>query len=155
MPFSTKRVDKATRWVESEIVDELRRRDRSVFCIANPADRYLLPGAIRLEADSENWLSEVSTLATEAEILVIYLSSISQGLLAELDLLRRKNLLNKSVVVLGRKILRQDASPANDFPIAIVAPSISMVNQSAFGPVVGRSRFRRELRVGIEKVIDS
>jgi hypothetical protein len=154
MPFSTKRVDKATRWIESEIVDELERCDRRVFCIANPSDTFLLPGALRLEAKREDWLSEVNVLATESEVVVIYVSAISEGLLAELDLLRRQNFMNKSVVILRRKILRQDASPAEDFP-AIVAPPLSILNQSAFGPIVGRWRFRRELRAGIEKAINA
>lgn len=97
VPF-TKRVDKATRWIESEIVDELQRRGRRVFCIANPSDTFLLPGAIRLQANHEDWLCEVSALASESEVVVVYLSVISQGLLAELDLLRRQNLMEKTVL---------------------------------------------------------
>jgi hypothetical protein len=124
-----------------------------VFCIANRSDTFLLAGAIRLEANREHWLPEVSALAAECEVVVIYLSANSQGLLAELDLLRRQNLMSKSLVVLGWRGFRQDAHPVGDFPIVVAAPPVSKLNQSAFGPVAGRSRFRRELSVGIEELI--
>lgn len=153
VPWSADRVDKATRWVEAEIVDEFRRRQRKVFCIANPSEPILLPGAMRLAATSEDWLSEIATLATECEVVVVYLSAKSNGLLAELDLLRHSNLTSKSIVIVGRKLFRRNPSLAKNFPTLVTAPSPSISNQSAFGPIVGVSRFRRELKLGIDKII--
>ena len=155
MPLSTRRPDKATRWIESEIVEELGRHGQRVFCLSNPSDTFLLPGAIRLEVTPGAWLSEVRTLATEADVIVIYVSATSPGLLAELDLLRRYNLTHKSVVVLARKLHRQGASPAHDFPVQAIAPPGSRLNQSTFGPIAGRLSFRRQLSAGIEKTIEA
>jgi hypothetical protein len=87
VPLPQTRVTKATRWIESEIVDELTRRNVTVFCIANPADSFLLPGACRLIAEDETWFSEVKALATDSTVVVIYISALSPGLLAELELL--------------------------------------------------------------------
>lgn len=157
LPIPAKRPDKATRWIESEIVDALKQRNRKVFCIANPSDTFLLPGAIRIRADPKNWLSEVTELAHEAEIVVVYLSSISPGLIAEIDLLRREDMANKSVLVVRNKLLRQLELPKGDFLTALAPPSFPILdlNQSAFGPIVGRRRFRRELKSSIEKIIKS
>ena len=155
MSFSASRLVKATRWIEFEIVNEFERLNKRVFCIANPFDTFLLPGVFRLEAKREDWLSEVNALATESEIVVIYVSAISQGLLSELNLLRYQNLMNKCVLILQRKILHQDASLVKDFPIVIIAPSLSRFNQLAFVPRMGRSRFRSDLRGGIKKTINA
>lgn len=155
LPLSTKRPDKATRWIESEIVDEFKRRGRSVFCVANPSDTFLLPGAIRIEASREDWLSEVGTLANESEVVVVYVSAFSQGLQAELDLLRDRRLLDKSILILKRRTLLRGEAQASGSAMAIVAPSPSILNQSASGPLLGRSRFRRELSMGIEKAFNA
>ena len=69
----SQRPDNATRWIESDIVAELDRRNRNVFCIANPSDKFMLPGAIRLPANPADWLSDVVTLVEESEIIVVYL----------------------------------------------------------------------------------
>jgi hypothetical protein len=153
MPLSTSRVDKATRWIEAEVMDELKRRDINVFCIANPSDTFLLPGAFRLEVKGKDWLSEVHDLARVSEVIVIYVSALSEGLRTELELLRSQNLTGKTIAILTRKIV--DRSSAASFPTAIIAPSSSIGNRSAFGPLFGRSRFRREFRAGLEQVISA
>lgn len=155
MPISTKRPDKATRWIESEIVDELKRRNRTIFCIANPSDTFLLPGAIRLLANPDDWLAKVTELAHAAEIIVIYFSSNTPGLIAEIDLLRRENMMKKSVVVVRNRLLRQLVLPKGDFFTALAPPTFPILNlnQSAFGPIIGQRRFHRELESSIEKII--
>jgi hypothetical protein len=156
MPISTRRPDKATRWIESEIVDELEQRNRKVFCIANPTDAYFLPGAIRVSANPENWLSEVTDLAHYSDIVVFYLSSTSPGLLAEIDLLRDDKIAIKSVLVARNRLLHRLGLARNDLLTVRPPPStpILNLNQSALGPIVGRRRFRHELKSRIGRAVD-
>ena len=117
----------------------------------------MLPGAIRLHANPEKWFSgEVPYLANKAEIVVVYLASASLGLISEIDLLRRENLANKSVLVVRKRLLRELALPEGDFLTVLAPPSFPILdlNQSAFGPIVGRRRFRRELESSIAKVVN-
>jgi hypothetical protein len=151
-PISTKRPDRATRWIESEIVDQLDRHGNKTFCIANPSDTFLLPGAIRLRAKPDAWQSEVCSLAKESDVIVIYLSSASQGLQTELELLRRENLSHRTIVVASSRALARHKVVSADFPLIVTPPSVSRANRSSFGPIVGRTRFRHALEASIYKV---
>lgn len=153
IPLGRRRPDKATRWIEGQVLDELEPRGIRVFCVANPCDTYLLPGAVRLEVDPRDWLSEVGELATDANVIVVFVSAVSPGLAAELELLRHEQLTHKSVVILARKLHRQGASVAGDFQNTAIAPQVSWWTQSAFGPMVGRDGFLRQLRQSIERAV--
>jgi hypothetical protein len=155
MPLSINRVVKATRWVESEIIDELQRRDTKVFCIANPSDKFLLPGAFRLEVSDPDWLAEVRVLAAESDLVIVYLSKITPGLRAEIGLLRQNEFMKKTVVILARNGPRETASLLQYFPTVIVAPGSTRLNRSTFGPIFGRRRFRSELNAGVTKAINA
>jgi hypothetical protein len=153
MPFSsTARVDRATRWIEAEIVDEFARRGREVFCLTNPSERFSLPGARRLTASAGDWLSEIGGLAADAETVVAYVSGRSPGLLSELELLRRRNFIGKCILVLGRATSRREDIDRGKFDPVVVAPSLSRLNRTTSGPLFGRSRFRHALIVAIDKV---
>ena len=120
--------------------------------MSNPTDSFLLPGAIRLVLKQGAWLSEVRELVAQAEIVVVYASKASPGLVAELDLLRRDRLTAKSVLILSGRLAREDSSLASDFRVTLTAPPRCWLNQLARGPIAGRSRFRRQLIEGIETV---
>lgn len=152
LPITTRRPDRATRWIEAEIIDQLERRGKITFCIANPSDTFMLPGAVRFRASPERWQSEVFDLAKESETIVFYLSSASQGLQTELDLLQRENLQPRTIVVASRRMQAQHSVLIEGFPVVIAPPSLSPLNQSAFGPMVGRARFQRALSAGIDRL---
>ena len=153
IPFSTKRPDRATRWIEAEIIDQLDRRGMRTFCIANPSDTFLLPGAIRLLANPKAWLSEVRTLAKESQVIVIYLSSASQGLQIELDLLREESLACKTIVVATKKAITQNKVSNEYFPLTVTPPTLSGANMSAFGPILGRTHFQQGLDANIDRIV--
>lgn len=155
VPISTKRPDRATRWIESEIVDQLKNQDMETFCIANPSDTFLLPGAIRLLADPAAWRLEVSSLARDSELIIIYLSATSKGLQIELDLLREQSLLDRTILVASSQLLAHYGNLEKDFPLIVTSPSIHIANQSSFGPIFGKNRFRRDLRLAIDKAVQS
>jgi hypothetical protein len=64
---------------------------------------------------------------------------------------------NKSVLVGRNRLFRQFVLPKDDFLTALAPPSFPVLdlNQSAFGPIVGRWRFRRELKAGILEIVKS
>ena len=152
MPLSSKRVDKATRWMEAAIVDEFGNRDTKVFCVTNPSDALLLPGALRLAVPEASWMTDVENLAVAARIVVIYVSALSGGLMLELDLLRRGELMRKSIVVVSRRIDGAAVTSGGNFPRVIRGPSTFPLLQSAFGPLGGRT-FRRDLRAAVDAVL--
>lgn len=155
IPISTKRPDRATRWLESEIVAQLNRRGMKTFCIAKPSDTFLLPGAIRLRARPDAWQSEVRALAKESQVIVIYLSSASQGLQIELELLRGEKLARRTILVASKKALAQHRVLSEDFALIVNPPPVSAANQSIFGPIVGRTRFQQGLGSNIDRVVQS
>jgi cbb3-type cytochrome oxidase subunit 3 len=148
VPVSTKRPDRATRWIESEIVDQLDRRGKKTFCIANPSDTFLLPGAVRLAARPDAWQSEVRALAKESDVIVIYLSSASQGLQTELDLLQTEKLTDRTIVVASKRAQARHRLLNDRFPLVIDPPPVFFMNQSAFGPLVGPDALSARFRFG-------
>jgi hypothetical protein len=119
--------------------------------MANASGKHLLPGAVRLEVNANDWLSEVRELANDAHVILVLVSAASPGLAAELDSSDTERLTHKSI--LAHKLHGPGASVARDFQNTAIAPQLSWWNKSAFGPMVGRHRFRRQLRQSIERAM--
>lgn len=149
-PLLRKRIVRETRWIEAEIVEEVERKGASVFCIANPADQFLLPGAFRLASTKDDWLNEIGELSVDSALIVIYISARTTGLVTELTLLRDQKLTHKCVVAIDRNVLRQDPRIVDGFPILVNSPRESRFTRS-LGVVFGRRRFLNDLKVGIAK----
>lgn len=153
MPLSSKRVAEATRWMEAAIVAEMAGRDKKVFCVTNPRDALLLPGALRLAVPEMCWMTEVENLTVAARIVVIYVSALSSGLTVELDLLRRGELARKAIVVVSRRIERAAVALVAGFPNVIRGPSSNRALRSPlFGPLGGRA-FRRNFRAAVDAIL--
>ena len=123
---STKNLQKP-RWVEYLIRNELQARSIEMFCISNVNDPLVLPGANRIRASSERWLDEIVELASDAHLVVVYASIHSDGILAELAMLREMGFENKTVGIVGSLLHRGGLSPFVDFPHTITAPFLRVI----------------------------
>ena len=142
-----------TRWLEASIVEELDISGLTVFCIANPRDPLLLPGALRLSAPESEWIVEAEALARSAKVIVLHLSDTSGGLMQEIELLRRDGLNEKTIVVLKRGV-RLGPDDLDGFDLMLNAPSTSIWTQSMLGPW-GGPRFLRRLRPAIDTAVSA
>ena len=146
-------VMKDTRWLEASIVEELDISGLTVFCIANPRDPLLLPGALRLSAPESEWIVEAEALARSAKVIVLHLSDTSGGLMQEIELLRRDGLNEKTIVVLKRGV-RLGPDDLDGFDLMLNAPSTSIWTQSMLEPWEG-PRFLKRLRPAIDTAVSA
>jgi len=113
---------KMTRWAEYEVVNELTKRGLTVFCIANPESSYHLGGAYRLAARGTPWIREIEEMASDANLVILYVTGKSAGLLTEIKALKQLGLRSRTVGVESWSLEGAGASPIGDLPLTIRAP---------------------------------
>lgn len=74
-----------------------------VFGLANAADASSSSRLRRLFVENEQWFDTVAELAREASAVVVHLGSVTEGLMAELELLDRAAAKGKTLLIRGEQ----------------------------------------------------
>jgi hypothetical protein len=89
------------RHVEALLV-EMLNEDVSLVALADPRDPEPMAGVYRFESIPENWQERICELLPDAFPIVMYLTSFTQGIKIELDLISSSPYSSKAVIVVSR-----------------------------------------------------
>jgi hypothetical protein len=94
---------------------EMLREDVPLIALHNPRVSGPMEGAYRFEFVPADWKPFVSELLYSATLVVLYLSSLSEGILYEIELLKHPSCLGKTVIIVGRNLAYESGSGARWF----------------------------------------
>ena len=83
---------------------EMLNEDVPLIALTNPLVTGPLQGAYRFEAVPADWKQFLNELLPEASLIILHLTSLSKGILDEVELLKNPSYQRKTVVIVGRNI---------------------------------------------------
>jgi hypothetical protein len=102
--FGAPEAEMAARPIEALLV-ALASREVPILTLTDPQTIEPLQGAYRFAGVPEPWDAFVLNLIREARLVVLYLSSISPGILTEIGLLLQAAAKDKTIVIVHRRLI--------------------------------------------------
>lgn len=100
--------------IESLLI-EMLREEVPLIALSNPMVSGPMGGAYRFESVPTNWQQFVSELLPDASLVVLHLTSLSGGILDELELLKNPSCSAKTVIIVGRNLAHEGGSDGRWF----------------------------------------
>lgn len=83
---------------------EMLNEDVPLIALTNPRVSGPMEGAYRFETVPANWKQFIEELLPEAALIILHLTSLSEGILDELELLNNPLYLRKTAIIVGRNL---------------------------------------------------
>ena len=77
-----------------------------VFGIGNPSDATPPVGLLGLHASNEDWIALAEILTRRAELLVLYVEGLSEGVLVEVELIQEFHRASRAIVIAANTAIR-------------------------------------------------